>query len=560
MATNFQSVDDRLTGIKTTLQNISSSLSTATPEQKTQLSAALNSTGAALSSEQARRSVANAQESSPGTSSSGSASARALAMANAARTEAEAKAKKAEQAQKDAEATASISDQRSAKSKTGSAPGSTGGTNKAASTPEEDKKMAFQELMQREPMLGEYGLTEENLADPMVIATLRNQVANTQQIKENIVRLDEMVQKKEERTREQVALIGTSIKNQEAQLKVEQRKRTAAEGMAGILSNRSLYSPEEHQGLIQEVVQEGILKLQEIQIEGYKLQNEMWEDFDDYEFEKYTAKSEQLKEYNKLELDTVTSIQTRLQNIAKTQQQKLVFDQAQMDRSSLILAEELVGSSDEAIREAATTQGVDYGLLKRAVADASFTQEDRNLSLQSKRLTIQAQQKAASEETEDETEEPLTSAQRAALIKEYGLEEGTIQIPIGWKESNFAKFAASYDLNGKDNVAVAKYIKEYEEVISGKMVPYSEADDSKKTSLLKDAQESLKIALETVPDSEKNKLDALGVNRKFWDSRATEKAKLLESEKVKQNLIKYLEQGYTPSNAVEIMMNTSLNQ
>lgn len=403
MATNFQSVDDRLTQIKTTLQGISSNLSASTPEQRKQLSGAFTNLSGTLSSEQARRSVSSARESAPGTTSNATGAPDPMARALQEKAQSEARAKEAEARRKEAEATASIADQRMMKGQTNAGASSTAGADGKGPSPEETKRMRFQELMQAEPMLADYGLTEENLEDPMVIATLRNQVAQSKQLEADAVRLSEMVQRKEERTQQQVALVGQSIKNQEAQLKVEQRKRMAAEGMGSILAGRSLYSPEEHQGLIQEIVQDGILKLQEIQIEGFKLQNEMWDDFENYEYEAYTQKSEMLKEFNKLELDTVTSIQTRLQALAKSEQEKLVFDQAQMDRASLIMAEELVGASDEAIREAATTQGIDYGLLKRAVADATeaqemraFNREDRALSLTGKRLSIAGQQRALS--------------------------------------------------------------------------------------------------------------------------------------------------------------------
>ena len=387
MATNFQAVDTNLEKIKTTLQGISSSLASSTPEQRTQLEGTLKTLGGALSSEQARRSVENAKTSSPGTTPSATTpTTDALTKAMQDKAAAETRAKEAEARKKEAEATASIADQRLAQRNAGKT-GTTSGLSNSDATANSGVT-TLEGLLAQEPELANYGLTADNVSDPMVVATLRNQVARSQQLEADYNRLNEMVAKKEERTKEQVALINTSIKNQEAQLKVEQRKRMASEGMAGVLSGRSLYSPEEHQGLIQEVVQDGILKLQEIQIEGFKLKNEMWDNFDNYEFEKYTKKSEVLKEYNKLELDTVTAIQTHLQNIAKTQQEKIVFDQQQMDRSSLILAGELVGASDATIRETATANGVDYGLLKKAVEDANYEQQSRALDITAKNESI----------------------------------------------------------------------------------------------------------------------------------------------------------------------------
>ncbi len=415
MTTNFQIVDSDLAKLKTSLQGISSSLSSLSPSEKRKfekssssdtLSAGLTSLSGTLSSEQARRSVASAKTSSPGTTSTPDPLNQALQ----AKVQAEARAREAEAKKKEAEATASIADQRLMQGKTKA------GTSSTPSLGDVPIKGAVElrSILETEPLLADYGLTEENVQDPMVIATLRNQVATSNQLEQDAVRLNEMVEKKEERTKQQVALIGQSVKNQTEQLKVEQRKRMAAEGMASVLSGRSLYSPEEHQGLIQEVVQDGILKLQEIQLEGYKLQNEMWDNFENYEFEAYTKKSEILKEYNKLELDTVTAVQTRLQTIAKTAQEKMVFDQTQMDRNSLILAEELVGASDAAIRQTATEQGIDYGLLKRAVADATdvhdtraFNKEDRALSLTEKRLSIATSQKALSNSTKGFTQQEL---------------------------------------------------------------------------------------------------------------------------------------------------------
>jgi hypothetical protein len=393
MAINYQAVGETLSSLKGQLEGLRSSISTATPEQRKQLSGAFDTLGSTLSSTQARVTVDSAKKTMDApVDAPVDAPIDPLFEAQRQRAQAEARAKEADAKRKEAEAVASISDQRLAKSAT------TGGSMGASTTP--TSTSVLQELLAGEPQLADYGLTADNVTDPMVVASLRYQAARETQIAKDVEILNDYVAKKEQRVRDQVALIDQSIANQSEQLKVEQRKRMSAVGMAGMLSNRSLYSPEEHQGLIQEVVQEGILQLQEIQIEGYKLQNEMWEDFEDFEFEAYTQKSEILKEFNKLELDTVTAIQERLQAVAEQEREKQLFDHGQMERSSLILAEELVDASDEAIRQVAEQEGIDYGMLLRAVRDAKFTQDDRELSLTDKRLSIAGKRKSLTEGSE----------------------------------------------------------------------------------------------------------------------------------------------------------------
>jgi hypothetical protein len=512
MATNFQSVDDQLNKIKSTLQGISSNLSASTPEQRQQLSSAFTTLSGTLTSEQARRSVSNAQASAPGTTPNSTPTSTPDPMARALqeKAQAEARAKEAEARRKEAEATASIADQRLLGNKTNTGTSSAAGVDGAVPSAEETKKLQFQELMQREPMLAEYGLTEENLEDPMVIATLRNQVANTQQIQQNVQRLDEMVMRKEERVRQQVALIGQSVKNQEDQLKVEQRKRMAAEGMAGILSNRGLYSPEEHQGLIQEVVQDGILKLQEIQLEGFKLQNEMWQDFDDYEFEKYTAKSELLKEYNNLELATVTAIQERLQAVAKAEQEKLVFDQEQMDRASFVLAPELIGATPEQIREVAFSNGIDPGLLSREVEAYRQSQEMFDLDVQSKRESILSAQQSRilaqarfNRENQPTTEKSLTPSELKGFSDMYGLKSGLGDsavnlIPSYWTRNDLDGFINKFPNAPKEDLP--GLIKQYEDIV----VASSITDDEERTKYLASVVEPAEVVVSDVTNRIRN--------------------------------------------------------
>lgn len=510
MATNFQSVDDRLNQIKTTLQGISDNLSASTPEQRQQLSSAFSTLQGTLSSEQARRSVSNAQAIAPGTTPSAMPTSAPDAMTKILqeKAQAEARAKEAEAKKKEAEATASIADQRLIKNT--SVTSTTAGVDGATAVSEDAKKMQFQELMQREPMLGEYGLTEENLEDPMVIATLRNQVAQSQQIQADATRLSEMVARKEERTQQQVALVGQSIKNQEAQVKVEQRKRLSAQGMAGMLSGRSLYSPEEHQGLIQEVVQDGILKLQEIQIEGFKLQNEMWDDFENYEYEAYTKKSEMLKEFNKLELDTVTAIQTRLQAVAKAEQEKLVFDQEQMDRASFVLAPELVNAAPEQIREVALSNGIEPGLLAREVEAYKQSQEIFNLDIQSKKESILSEQQSRilsqarfDRENQPTPEKPLTPSELKEFSDMYGLKSGLADsainlIPSYWSRNDLDGFINKFPNAPKEDLP--GLIKQYEDIV----VASSITDDKERIKYLASVVEPAEVVAGDVTNRIRN--------------------------------------------------------
>jgi hypothetical protein len=437
MSTNFQAIYDTLGKIQTTLGGLKEQGVEVPQTMREQLGGGLNTLSGVVSSEQARRSVSNAQSNSgvsPGPDP--------LTVALQAQAKAEAEAKKATERAKEAEATASISDQRMlAKQKVGA-----GGVTDAT-TPPSPGAVTLANLLASEPTLADYGLTEDNVNDPMVVASLRFQVAREGQIAKDVEALNKYVANKEQRVRDQIALIDQSIANQSEQLKIEQRKRMAATGMAGVLSGRSLYSPEEHQGLIQEVVQEGILQLQQIQIEGFKLKNEMLSDFEDFQFEAYTKKSEMLSELNKLELQTVTTIQERLQDIAKQQREKTLFDQSQADRNAFILAPELMNASPEEIMRVAQANGIEAGVLKRAIDDYAFQQDDRNLSLQAKRESIltsqQSRRLALAKDAGSKTDEPMSPSVLKAFTDLYGLREGketASLIPPYWSENDLRAF------------------------------------------------------------------------------------------------------------------------
>lgn len=541
MPTNYNAIYDTLGQISNTLGELKKQGTEIPKTDLKNLSNALNSTSSAVSSEQARREVQTAQNTSGVTNAPGQVDPMFKALQEKA--QAEAKAKEAEAAKKQAEATASIADQRLAKESTK--------TTKTGETQSADaSRLRFDEILLAEPELADYGLTEDATQDPMVVATLRNQIATQRQIAQSVAVLNDFARLKEKRVQEQVALIDQSIANQEAQLKVEQRKRMAAVKMAGILSGRLLYSPEEHQGLIQQVVQDGIVALQKVQLEGYKMKNEMYDDLDNFRYDAYVKKSELVKEYNKLELDTVTAIQERLQQVAEQERQKITFDQAQADRAALIFAEELVNASDAEIRRVALENGIDYGLLLRAVNDAKFTTQDRALTLASKRASFE---KAGKKEVK-----PMTALERNRLVEEYGFQKGQLQIPIGWSEEDFSGFLDKYNISEKDSTIVNKMLKEYESIIAGTYKYYSERDDAGKKKLADEAFEELKKRLEAVKDEDVALLDQLGVDRRFLDSRKTEKEKLLESAQVKEKVVGYLEQGYAPMSVVEILMGTSL--
>ena len=267
--------------------------------------------------------------------------------------------------------------------------------------------------------------------------------------------------------------VQSSLKNIQATADL-QAKRVAKENerlaqasqVAGIVSGRGMYSPYEHEGIVSEVIQDGLDRITEIELTAQEAKLEAKKAHREFRYEAFVQSTEMVSALSELKRQTIVDIGKRLQEVEAAEREKMTFDQEQQDRTSFILAAELVNATPEEIRAAALANGVNPGALMRTVADYKNEQEavdlDRQVAEESilssqnnrrianRRLeldeaaAVRAANAAAGEG--DEVEKPLTVSEIKDFTDLYGLEGTTAQtaIPSDWTRSDLSNFRNMY--------------------------------------------------------------------------------------------------------------------
>ena len=370
-------LSNSLSQIGETLSKIKSGLSSLSPEEKSkfdnsssaqQLSSGLSQLSGTISSESARRAVENAKANNNlNVPNSSNDLLKQLQDATGMATKAEAAKKEAEAAKANAEANLSIKEQQQSglESALAVAKGSTNNDTQTQTTQDTTGQVPQGGLSNSD--INTYGLTKDQANDPFVVSQIQRFNGNSAIIGSTIQAMGEMMKTESADTQALMANIDAIAKNQQAQVDAEYKKRVAGATLSGIINGNALYSPEEHQGLISQVILEGKAKLDEISLTAIKTKIGLQQNLRDFKYKTFVEQSDKLMKLNDLKIETVTAIQSELQRVSKEQNDKLLFDQSQEERDATILAEELINASDNQIIETAKANGITPGLLIGAV-------------------------------------------------------------------------------------------------------------------------------------------------------------------------------------------------
>ncbi len=392
-----------LQDITNSLQQINASLGSLSPEDKAKFEASTSSDtlkgglgeiGGALSSDRAAEALKRAngnlnavQYSSivapteQQVDSQSSKWLREISLANERAQTAKQEADKALEAQKNAEANASIADQRLANNQpvvTKTDTTTNGSQNTAA--PATQTTLTPQDVT-------DYGLTPDQLKDPFVVAQVEASKNKQATITNTVNDIAAFNRNQDEIANGLIANIKAQTEAARISTNAEYANRARAVQYAGIISGVSAYSPEEHEGLISEVVMNGKAKLAEIDLKANEVMLNMRRDYAKENFERYMKGVDALSKLDDLKVETMSAISSHLQNIEKSQREKMVFDQQQQDRLALQIGETLIGKSNAEIMDAAKKNGIEYGALLKSVRDATYTREKRALDLAPKKVT-----------------------------------------------------------------------------------------------------------------------------------------------------------------------------
>ena len=218
----------------------------------------------------------------------------------------------------------------------------------------------------------------------------------------------------------------------------ENDRLTQAAQVAGIVFGRGMYSPYEHEGIISEVIQDGLDRITDIENTAQEAKIEAKKAHREFRYEAFVQASEAVLALEEMKMQTIVDIGKRLQEVEAAEREKMIFDQEQQDRTSFILAAELVDATPEEIRAAALANGVDPGALMRTVADYKNEQDAIDLDRQVKEENIRASKSNTSLSWQKYMDEKAAAAAAAA-----GAGEDQIQLE-SMSDKEVERFANTY--------------------------------------------------------------------------------------------------------------------
>jgi len=250
----------------------------------------------------------------------------------------------------------------------------------------------------------------------------------------NIQRLQDFVDAEDEDTKRIIKSLEATAANQTKRIEKENARLAQAARVAGIVAGRGMYSPEEHEGIISEVIQEGLDRVADIEntrdtaiIEAKKAQRE-------FNYKAYVEMSDMVEALSDLKRQTIIDMKDRLIEIETQEREKMRFDQEQADRNAFILAPELMNATSEEIYKAALANGIEPGLLAREVQAYKDEQAMNALDIEGKQQDIALQKERIKSEQYD---------RYLASLKASGTGQDGVELkPMNKTEQE--QFASSY--------------------------------------------------------------------------------------------------------------------
>ena len=258
---------------------------------------------------------------------------------------------------------------------------------------------------------------EDGTVDPIVQA-----LADAQNERQAIVnqKLDAMaafVDAEDDDSQKMIDNIRATADAQAKRVEKENARLAQAARVAGVVAGRGMYSPEEHEGIISEVIQDGYARIAEIEstrdmavLEAKKAQRE-------FRYKAFVEASDMVQALSEMKQQTIVDMANRISQVEKDQREKMKFDQEQADRTSFIIAPELQGATPEEIYAAALANNIEPGALMREVQ--AYKDEQEMLDLD----------KTAAQESINATRESIKSSQLDRQLTNIKIKEALNPAP-----------------------------------------------------------------------------------------------------------------------------------
>jgi len=222
-----------------------------------------------------------------------------------------------------------------------------------------------------------------------------------------------------------------------------------------------MYSAEEHEGIISEVIQDGYARVAEIEntrdlaiLEAKKAQRE-------FRYKAFVEASDMIEALSEMKQQTIVDMANRISQVEADAREKMRFDQEQADRNAFLLAPELTDATPEEIQRAALANGIEVGALVREIEaynqeqeqyerDAEMHELDKEMVNQNiltakhnRQMDWLEYEQSVTESlnaaTEEELEEPLTANEIEKFKGIYN-----ITPPPDWTRSDLGRFYSLY--------------------------------------------------------------------------------------------------------------------
>ena len=251
-----------------------------------------------------------------------------------------------------------------------------------------------------------------------------NRISNTQA---QITRLDDYRKLMSDYSQGEIDDISsTALRSVERQVKENDRVQRAME-FAGIIGGRAQMAPIVEGTLIHEIVQDGLDRIDIIESRKTTAIRTARKAESEFNYKLFTESVELANQFNTEIENSITKLKTEVRQAEKDEQEKLTFRQGQEERNSLMLAGELTEASPELIQQTAAANGIDLGLLIKAVNDAKFEKSNRAFTEKENALSLVDTQSSINKRNNDMRLDNAANARAAAAAN--ALKEAASTIP-----------------------------------------------------------------------------------------------------------------------------------
>jgi hypothetical protein len=232
---------------------------------------------------------------------------------------------------------------------------------------------------------GETGVTSDFVDNPILRGITDATLNTVSTIQAQLTRLGDFRNTMSDYSQAEIDDISaTAERAVQRQIEENARVKRSME-FAGVVGGRAQFAPTVQSTIIHEIVQAGLDEINVIEDNKNTAIRQARQAEAEFDYQIFTDSVELAKEYHKEIENGITKLKAEVRQAEQDEQDRITFNQSQQERNALILAEELVDATQEKIAETAAANGVDLGLLMKAVNDAKFEKSNRSLTLANQR-------------------------------------------------------------------------------------------------------------------------------------------------------------------------------